>query len=168
MKLWVFACEYLRNIKIGFDAGLWAVSRLDRRTMMNRWTKAQKMPPYSRGLIYSSTDRTFTMPFVTTDYPEAKIVEDVWPEPWAIPFPIHPLGSPDSLVSLDAAKHGWPILGSAPNPTHCLNGLNGRTVFVPNEIEKEDWELMLKHLADEEDTFPEPEEPVPAYLRDLF
>jgi hypothetical protein len=42
MKLWVFACRYLRNIQIGYDTRLWAVSVLDKRTSNNRWAKAQK------------------------------------------------------------------------------------------------------------------------------
>jgi hypothetical protein len=168
MKLWVFACQFLRNIQIGHDSGLWAVSALDRRTSNNRWSKAQKMFPFSRGVIYSSTDRTFTMPFVTQAFPEDKIVTDVWPEPWEFPFPIQPLGSPCKLLSLDAAKHSWPILQTRSNPTHCLNGMNGRTVFVPNEIDDADWQQILRNLGEIPDTFPQPEDPIERLLRDLL
>jgi len=108
------------------------------------------------------------MPFVTTDYADDRTVADVWPEEWQIPFPIQPLGSPSKLVSLDSAKHEWPNLQGARNPTHCLKGLNGRTVFVPNEIEQEDWDMILDQLADEPDTFPEPEEPIPAIVREFL
>lgn len=160
MKLWVFACQHLKNIQLGHDSGFWTVSALDRRTSNNRWSKAQKMFPYSRGLIYSSTDKTFTMPFVTTSFPEDRIIQGIWPEAWEFPFNIHPLGSPSKLASLSVAKRSWRILQGAPNPTHCLNGMNGRTVFVPNEIEKEDCLQVLRDLAERPDTFPEPEEPL--------
>jgi hypothetical protein len=104
MKLWVFACRYLRNIQIGYDGQMWAVSALDKRASNNRRAKTQKMFPHSRGIIYSSTDRTFTMPFVTQDFPEDRVVDDVWPEPWEFPFSIFPLGSPSKLLSLETAK----------------------------------------------------------------
>jgi len=167
MNLWVFACQYLRNIQIGYDVGLWAVSALDARTSNNRWSKAQKMFPFSRGVIYSSTDRTFTMPFVTQAFPEDRRIEGVWPETWEFPFRIHPLGSPRRLLSLDAAKHIWPILQSRSNPTHCLNGMNGRTVFVPNEIEDADWRQILGDLGELPDSFPPPEDPLKRLLDDL-
>jgi hypothetical protein len=159
MKLWVFACRYLRNIQIGYDARLWAVSVLDRRTSNNRWAKAQKMFPHSRGIIYSSTDRTFTMPFITQDFADDRVVDDVWPEPWEFPFSIHPLGSPRKLLSLDVAKRCWPFLDPDKNPTHCLTGMNGRTVFVPNEIEGHEWQQILADLGEVPDTFPPPNEP---------
>jgi len=153
MKLWVFACRHLRNIKIGYDTRLWAVSVLDKRTSSNRWAKAQKMFPNSRGIIYSSTDRTFTMPFVTQDFPEDRIVDDVWPEAWEFPFSIFPLGSPNKLVSLETAKWSWSILDPDKNPTHCLNSMNGRTVFVPNEIEDEEWQQILSDVGEVADHF---------------
>lgn len=168
MKLWVFACQFLKNIRIGYDARRWAVSALDARTSKNRWAKAQKMFPYSRGLIYSSTDRTFTMPFVTQSFPEDRIVEDVWPEAWEFPFQIHPLGSPNKLLSLDVAKLTWPVLQSRNNPTHCLNGMNGRTVFVPTEIDDADWKQILRDVGEDHDTFPEPEDPIKRLIRDFL
>ncbi len=160
MKLWIFACKFLRNIQIGYDNGLWAVSALDKRTSNNRWSKAQKMFPFSRGVIYSSTDRTFTMPFVTQSFPTNERVDDVWPETWEFPFRIQPLGSPRRLLALDVAEHTWPILQHRRNPTHCVNGMNGLTVFVPNEIDDADWQRILSDLGEIPDKFPEPEDPL--------
>jgi hypothetical protein len=94
------------------------------------------------------------MPFVTASFPEDRKVDDVWPEVWEFPFSIHPLGSPGKLLSLDVAKRSWAFLDPDKNPTHCLNGMNGRTVFVPNEIEDSDWQQVLADAGQQPDTFP--------------
>jgi hypothetical protein len=109
-------------------------------------------------LLYCSATQSFVMPFITRTYPEYEVVSNVWPEDWMFPFEIIPLGSPSLLINLGAAKREWPILQTHSNPTHCLTGMNGRTVFVPNEVQVEDWHLILRHLAENpEDRFPPPQ-----------
>jgi hypothetical protein len=137
--------------------------------------RRKKIFPHSRWIIYSSTDRTFTMPFVTQDFAEDRVVDDVWPEPWEFPFSMFPLGSPNKLVSLEAAKRSWSILDPDKNPTHCINGMNGRTVFVPNEIEDKEWLQILSDVGESPDTFSPPDEPYqrhaslgPKRLRDFI
>ena len=158
MNLYIFACEYLRNIEIGYANKLWAVSALDDKTSRQRWGKAQLMSRYSRGLIYSSADKTFTMPFVTESKPDDCTIDDIWDQRWEFPFAIHPLGGPDRLISLEVAKHSWPMLSTRINPTHAVNGINGYTVFVANEIEQSQWNQILEDLGDEIDSFPQQEE----------
>jgi hypothetical protein len=68
----------------------------------------------------------------------------------------------------DVAKNSWAIFQQAANPTHCLNGMNGRTVFVPNEIEDSDWRQILNDLGTAPDTLPQPEEPIRKKLIDLL
>jgi type I site-specific restriction endonuclease len=60
-------------------------------------------------------------------------------------------------LSLDVAKRSWAFLDSNKNPTHCLNGMNGRTVFVPNE--DDEWRQILADAGEQPDTFPPPDEP---------
>ena len=169
MQLYVFACDNWRNIKIGYEKHLWAVSKRDDQTNKSRWGKARQMPPYSRGILYCSETQSFVMPFVTRCYPQNEVVPDIWPEEWMFPFEIVPLGSPSLSVHLDAAKREWPILQTNSNPTHCLNGMAGRTIFVPNEITPEDWHLILQHLAENsDDRFPPPQPAFDANLQDIL
>jgi hypothetical protein len=62
--------------------------------MKGRYTKAAKMKIGDVGLLYCSENKNFTVPFVVRSLPEFRLVQDIWPEPWALPFKIDPLGSP--------------------------------------------------------------------------
>jgi hypothetical protein len=130
-------------------AGMWAVSETSPRDMQARITKSKRMRVGSLGLLYCSANQCFTTPFIV--YSEAdpkKVVTDVWPEQWRLPFRIHPLGNPTRLVHKDEAKKQWPVLqGSASNNITVELNITGTTVFVPSPITQKDWELMLKGLA---------------------
>ncbi len=158
MKLFIFACENWRNIETGYAAKLWATSMMDSIPASRaRWSKAEKMPRFARGLIYCTANGDFTMPFVTTGHVEDRVVEDVWREKWEFPFKIQPLGSPWKQIHKEVAKREWPLLSMHRNMTCCVNGLHGVSAFVPNEIELRQWQQILADLGEESDTFP-PEE----------
>lgn len=149
MDLLCFASRNLENIKRGYEARLWAVSMANQ----GRRTKARKyMSIGSRGLLYCGPLHSFTVPFlVETTVDHNKVVTDVWPEPWVLPFKIRPLGSPEKMLHADSAKLLWPYLHKRANMsggvTAAMN-ITGVTVFVPVDISEDDWKLILRDLAD--------------------
>ena len=147
MQLWIFSSKTTDNIERGFKARKWAVSDLDERTMDERYNRSRKMTIGSYGLLYCSEDQNFTLPFITQSKPELKTIGDIWSEPWALPFEIQPMGSPERRVHLEVAKHSWEMLRDATNTACRLRGINGRTIFLPNEIVDEDWRRIIKDLG---------------------
>ena len=153
MKLWIFPSENKKNIKIGYDNCMWAVTYVNEATMKGRHTKATGLKKGDAGLLYCSENQSFTVPFLMKSFPEFCMVHDVWPEPWSLPFDIKPLGSPDKFMNLNTMTHE---LGISGNPTFSLNGLNGRTIFVPNKITDLVWSWILKNLGSEPASNAEP------------
>ena len=103
----------------------------------------------SLGLLYCSEIQSFTTPSIVYSQPEPeRVVIDIWPERWRLPFRIHPLGNPTRSVHKDKAKTDWPVLRNAKshNITAVLN-ITGTTVFVPSEIGAEDWAIILRQLT---------------------
>ena len=147
MQLWLFSSKNLLNIVIGFKAEKWAVSIIDDATSKQRYTKSQRMLPGALGLLYCSEDHTFTMPFQVLSQPAFETISNLWPEPWELPFDIKPLGHPHRMVALDVAKNYWECLEDSTNAACTLKGVNGRTVFLPNEISREDWQKIIADLG---------------------
>ena len=119
--------------------------------MKSRSTKAQKyLATGSRGVLYCNPHHAFTVPFlVTTRVDPIKVVTNIWPEPWVLPFGIEPLGDLSKRVSKESAQLRWPVLqrrAHYPNVTAAMN-LTGTTVFVPIDITDEDWKMILSDLA---------------------
>jgi hypothetical protein len=145
MKLWVFSSKTFENIERGYSVRKWAVSEA---MQAQRYARSRNMQVDSCGVLYCSEDKTFTLPFRTLSLPEYKTVAGIWTEPWSFPFDIEPLGTPQRRVGLAVAVRTWRILeGAEDNPPAHLMGMNGMTVFIPNEIEEEDWKQILKDLG---------------------
>jgi len=103
----------------------------------------------SLGLLYCSEIHSFTTPFMVSSKPDtSKIITDVWPEHWQLSFRILPLGNPTRLVHKDKAKQEWRVLKNSGknNITFVLN-ITATTVFIPSQIDPEDWEIILKDVA---------------------
>ncbi len=147
MLLWIFSSENCENIELGFKNKKWAVSVLDQSTSRQRFTKSRKMTENSFGLLYCSKDHVFTVPFKICSLPLNETVENIWPQKWELPFNIQPLGSPDRRLALSAAKYDWDCLSPDSNPACDLNGMNGRTIFIPNEISEKDWGKIIRDLG---------------------
>jgi hypothetical protein len=147
MQLWIFSSKKYKNIEIGFRSEKWAVSIIDGSTTQQRHTKSRKMLPGSRGLLYCSENHTFTVPFEVITLPAQETISDVWPEIWELPFHIKPLGSPIRMVGLAVAKRSWICLKDSTNAACTLNGVNGRTVFLPNKISDNDWIKIIKDVG---------------------
>ena len=147
MRIWFFPSENIRNIQIGFEARMWAVSEIDDATMRQRYTKSRDMQPGSFGLLYCSEDHAFTMPFEVVTQPIFKTISGVWPEPWGLPFHIKPLGGPARTLHKDVAIRSWHCLRDTTNPTFKLNGMNGRTIFLPTEMPDLDWAMIIRDIG---------------------
>lgn len=156
MELFCFASQNLRNIELGVRHQMWAVATLlNASAMAARARKAEKyLHPEALGLLYCNPRHAFTVPFIvrsTAD--QEKIVTDIWPEPWCLPFKIEPLGDTSRMVPADEAKKRWPIvrdrLGRSGGVSAAMN-ITGTTVFVPVVITPEDWAIICHDLATRE------------------
>src|SRR5262245_41195271 len=94
MDLFCFASRNEENIWLGHKARLWAVATVSQSQMRGRATKAKKyLKVGSRGLLYCRPTQSFTVPFLVASPADPhRIVSDIWPEPWCLPFEIDPLG----------------------------------------------------------------------------
>jgi hypothetical protein len=149
MELFCFASKNLTNIWAGIGAQMWAVAETSPTDMKGRITKSKRMKVGSLGLLYCNETHSFTTPFLVYSEPDPdRVVSDVWPEKWRLPFRIHPLGTPARQIHMDAAKTKWPILKSvgAGGVSAAMN-ITGTTVFVPTEISADDWALILSDLS---------------------
>ena len=149
MELFCFASNNLTNIWAGIGAGLWAVAETSESDMKARVTKSCRMKIGSLGVLYCSETHSFTTPFLVYSEPDPiRVVTDVWPERWRLPFRIHALGNPTRQVETSIASSKWPILqkATAPSVSAAMN-LTGTTVFVPKEISTEDWAIIITDLS---------------------
>lgn len=148
MQVFCFASKNLTNIWAGIGACLWAVAETSPSDMKARTTKSRRMKIGSLGLLYCNETHSFTTPFLVISEPDpVKVIHNVWPESWRLPFSIRPLGNPSRQVSSSAAKLRWPVLAEVgPGGVSAAMNITGTTVFVPKEISAEDWALMLTDL----------------------
>jgi len=154
MDLFCFASRTVENICLGVGAKRWAVATVSDAQMRTRRTKAEKyMLPGSRGLLYCNPTHSFTVPFITVSKADPiTVIEDIWPERWELPFYIKPLGHPRRQIPAERAWERWPILKKRKNRAGGVSAamnITGTTVFVPVDITREDWEIILDDLADE-------------------
>lgn len=152
MDLFVFSSRSLTNIWAGLGARMWAVSQRDESAMRELKTKAGRMYLGALGLLYCSDPniQALTTPFLVYSSPDPnKVIDNVWPEPWVMPFRIHPLGTPDKQLHKDTAKTLLPIF-KAKNTTNIGHAfaIQPTTVFVPTTISSEDWQIIIEHLAE--------------------
>ena len=150
MKLYLFSSKNSTNVWAGFGARRWAVSADAEEGVMRGWkTKAKSVRIGQAGVIYRSDIQCLTMPFLFASVPEVdKEVADIWPEKWAIPFFIYPLGSPERNWSAREALAAFEKFKGASRPT--LNDLYMKPTqnFVPMEMPEGDWSIILEKLAE--------------------
>lgn len=128
MELFCFASNNLTNIWAGIGAGLWAVAETSESDMKARVTKSCRMKIGSLGVLYCSETHSFTTPFLVYSEPDPiRVVTDVWPERWRLPFRIHALGNPTRQV--EKSNSSKRICGNEPYRYYCLRtkrNFNGR------------------------------------------
>lgn len=151
MDIYVFASNTLTNIWAGVGAGLWAVAPSEAGSPQEkgRITKARKMPVGALGILYSSTDRTLTVPFVVQSRPdERNEVTHIWPERWVLPFEIKPLGSPHKRLSIAEAKACLPSFQVKPEPPfNNVFRVRADFAFQTSQILSADWSVLIEKLA---------------------
>lgn len=152
MDLFCFSSRNEENIRRGCEARLWAVATVGGSQMQARITKARRyLKVGSRGVLYCGPRHSFTVPFLveSTADPSA-VVNDIWPEPWVLPFRIQPLGGPSKMLPAESAMLLWPCLHDKAHKhggvTAAMNA-TGTTAFVPTQVSEEDWALILRDLA---------------------
>lgn len=151
MDLFCFASRNEDNIWKGVQYRKWAVATVGDSLMRGRISKAKKyFHPGCKGLLYCNPTQSLTTPFIVESHADQhKVVTDIWPEPWVLPFAIHPLGNPSRQLSMASAKTLLPVLHRKAHIKSISAALNitGTTVFVPNDISDEDWKIVLDCLA---------------------
>jgi hypothetical protein len=156
MNLFCFASKNIQNIRTGIEHKLWAVGTLlNQVSMMGRITKARRyLRPGDYGVLYCNPLHSFTTPFIVRSYadPDA-VIEDVWPEPWVLPFRIEPLGNLSKMLPAEDAAKNWPVVRRRLSANRGRGGVSaamnitGTTVFVPVQINSEDWKQICLDLA---------------------
>jgi hypothetical protein len=153
VPVYFFSCNSAKNIKIGYENRLWAVPAGDSTWINARHTRSRDMLPGSLGLLYCSekNNQHFTVPFKVKTQPRNIVVSEPWPEPWALPFEIEPLGPPSKSEPLSTVKRDWAILKNSPNAANELR-LMGAAAFLPVSFAISDWDKVIRHLAFRDDT----------------
>jgi hypothetical protein len=152
VQIFTFASRSIENIQRGFEAQTWAVATVSSSAMKGRITKAEKYFAIgSQGILYCSPTQSFTVPFIVkTKANPHRVVKDIWPEPWVLPFEIQPLGNPTKQLHRDTAEKRWPFLRRGvllKGSVSAAMNFTGSTVFVPVELSDEDWQIILEDLS---------------------
>jgi hypothetical protein len=150
VELFVFSSRNLTNIWAGIGARLWAVSQRHESGMKELVTKSKRMQIGSIGLLYCSEVQALTTSFIVYSTPDdQKVIENVWPEAWVMPFRIHPLGTPQKQLHKSDAVKLLPVF-RAKNSTNIghVFAIQPTTVFVPSEVSTEDWRIIVERLAE--------------------
>lgn len=98
------------------------------------------------GLLYCSSGKFLTMPFKIRTEVEWRIEDKIWPEPWAMPFGIEPLGSPALRLMTPDAKKLLDCFKGKSSLTDVFF-VGGACNFTPSPIPADDWEIILEELA---------------------
>jgi hypothetical protein len=62
-----------------------------------------------------------------------EVIDNVWPEPWTLPFRIHPLGTPRRQLHKDRLESTLPSLRDGSRQWNHVLLITPVTVFVPSE-----------------------------------
>jgi len=110
--------------------------------------ESQQVPDRGLGPFYCVETKSFTTPFLIRTKPEADVVvEDVWPQPWTLPFGILPLGSPERRMKKHELAERLPSLSDDGRHWTQLLHVEPPTVFALSQISEEDWAVLVSELA---------------------
>lgn len=147
VEVYVFSSENLTNIWAGIGARQWAVSQKQGDNGSIR-TKASDLPVGALGVLYCVETQSFTSPFLVTSKPDmTKVVENIWPQPWKLPFSIFPFGSPARQLHKDRLATLLPSLQAGLSWDRLLQ-VSPLTVFAANQLTVEDWSVLATHLVE--------------------
>jgi hypothetical protein len=147
LNVYLFSSKNLTNIWAGIGAGLWAVSTQAAQQPPVR-AGAQDFPAGALGLFYCTEIKSLTTPFMVLSRPDLRrVVDNVWPERWALPFSIYPIGSPHNVFEMSAAKNTLPAVKKNPSRWASILHIQPMTAFRPSRLQDEDWEIIVNRLA---------------------
>jgi hypothetical protein len=147
MDVYVFSSTLITDIWAGIGAGLWAISaKTGQRPDVK--TKAANMTAGSAGIFYLSKPYyALTTPFIVLAPPEDRQEKEVWNGQWALPFKIHPLGSPRIVFEKKDFLSTLPTLKGHTSDWDDLLMVSGTKSFVPAVLSKQDWDIIIKRLT---------------------
>jgi hypothetical protein len=150
MEIFVFSSKNLTNIWAGIGARLWAVApRQPSASAAGRVTKSQNMRVGSFGILYCVETHSLTTPFIVYSRPDVeRVVADVWPEKWVLPFNMFPLGTPNLQLRANEAKRILPIFKKTGETSFGnIFHVQALTAFATTKIDNADWEILVDRLA---------------------
>lgn len=147
MDIYVFSSRNLTNIWAAIGSRKWAVS-IPQSKNSSISTKSQNLPIGSLGLFYCVETKSLTTPFVIRSKPsKEEVIKNIWPEHWALPFNIIPLGTPDKQLYKDELAKILPSLKNNPQSWDKLIHISPMTVFAASKIPEEDWSVLINSLV---------------------
>ncbi|MDQ8757694.1 hypothetical protein RCO27_15805 [Sphingosinicella sp. LHD-64] len=149
MRIYAFASNTLTNIWAGIGASRWAVSPSDNASYTKgRITHALKMPVGAGGILYCNETKSFTTPFIVYSSPNPdEQVENIWPEPWVLPFSIKPLGDPRRAMTIAESKRALPTLRTQGANLNNTVYVHGKMAFTQSKLGEADWMVLIEKLA---------------------
>jgi hypothetical protein len=148
MRVYVFSSTNLTNIWAGVGARLWAVSEAQAQNPSIA-AKARDLPVGALGILYCVEKQSFTVPFVIRSKPDPnRVVSDIWPESWRLPFQIVPLGTPRRQMANEDLPSRLPGLRASGKGWHHVLHIQGLTAFAASEVGDADWQVFVEELAD--------------------
>jgi hypothetical protein len=146
MDLFVFSSANLTNVWAGVGSRSWAVS-LTQAENASIQGRAKNLQVGSLGIFYCVEEKCLTTPFMVSSRPRAgEFVTNIWPEKWALPFGIQPLGSPHKRVAVSALRDLLPSLKDGKAWSSLLHVAPG-IAFAASDISREDWAALVSALA---------------------
>jgi len=154
LKLFVFPAESLEQIQIGIQEHTWAVPTSSDSSAEARFLRSQEMPVFSKAVIFCTSEKIFTVPFIVRSIPQNRFQSGLWSETYRFPFAISPLGDTSKFLDIETAKDRWPFYQNLYIPVVLDD-------FTPSMIPSEDWKTILTDLGSVPDDFPEPQKAEP-------
>jgi hypothetical protein len=150
MKLFVFSSTSVENIRIGVQAGTWAIRQPQDDGSLRRYiTKASEVEAGSFGVFTfdNSPITKLTTPFVILSPPDPKAADPkLWSGArWVLPFRIRALGDPNVRWSLRDARRSLPSFRDKRGSTGKL--FKHMHQFNPVYITEADWGMLVETLC---------------------
>lgn len=146
MDLFVFSSTTLTNIWAGVGARMWAVSP-EQASNRGIVTKAANLRIGSLGVLYCVETKTLTVPFLVTSTPDPQAtIQNVWPEPWRLPFGILPVGSPHKQMSKGQIAL-LPAVVTSGRKWNTVIRTQGQFAFQACRVGPADWEQIVRQLT---------------------
>lgn len=146
MEVFTFSAANLTNIWAGVGSHSWAVSP-EQAANASIQGKARKFQVGCLGIFYCVSSKSLTTPFLVSSPPRPnEVVTNVWPEQWALPFGIVPMGSPHRQLPVSSLATKLPGLAGS-QAWSSLFHVSPITGFAPSQLTPEDWAVLVHELV---------------------